>query len=306
MVVDVAVAIIQNQNGEILLALRNQKDYLSSMWELPGGKIELGESEADTLKRELKEELGIDAEIGAKIITTEFVYPKIHVRLHAFAVTNHSGKIKAQEGQTLEWFRPEDINESLILKASIPIINAIILPDKHLITPTNLSEKNLINHIDKALQNSPEILIQYRDPSRDNYIETAGKLTKHVRNLGGKIMLNSDTETAIKLGADGVHLNSTRLKNLIKKPAGLWVSASCHNLAEIQIANRLKLDFIVLSPVCKTSSHPEAKPLGWDRFESLVEVANMPVYALGGMNIQDIEKSKQLGGQGVAGISLFK
>jgi len=59
----------------------------------------------------------------------------------------------------------------------------------------------------------------------------------------------------------------------------------------------------VLSPVNKTSSHESAKPLGWDKFKNLVEPVNIPVYALGGMRVDDMKKSREFGAQGVSVLS---
>ena len=60
-----------------------------------------------------------------------------------------------------------------------------------------------------------------------------------------------------------------------------------------------------MSPVNKTRSHPYATPLGWEAFKQLTTKAHIPVYALGGMQEQDLEKSKNNGAQGIAAIGEF-
>jgi len=67
-------------------------------------------------------------------------------------------------------------------------------------------------------------------------------------------------------------------------------------------AERIGADFITLSPVMRTTSHPEAEPLGWEGFEAIVNEVNLPVYALGGLGEKDLEIAWSKGGQGVAAI----
>jgi 8-oxo-dGTP diphosphatase len=80
------------------------------------------------------------------------------------------------------------------------------------------------------------------------------------------------------------------------------LSASCHNKKDLQQAEKLGVDFCVLSPVLPTRSHPDATPLGWHVFQGLVEKVNIPVFALGGMTLEQEEKTISAGAQGVAGI----
>jgi 8-oxo-dGTP diphosphatase len=86
-------------------------------------------------------------------------------------------------------------------------------------------------------------------------------------------------------------------------PTNKLFAASCHNIKEINQANRLGADFIVLGSVRATTSHPNNTTIGWDKFTQLAELALMPVFALGGMSIDDADHSRECGGQGVAAIS---
>jgi 8-oxo-dGTP diphosphatase len=84
-----------------------------------------------------------------------------------------------------------------------------------------------------------------------------------------------------------------------------WVAASCHSLEELQFAARVGVDFVVLAPVLETKSHPHAVGMGWERFAELVAAINIPVFALGGMAMADLNTAAIAGAQGVAGISAF-
>lgn len=81
------------------------------------------------------------------------------------------------------------------------------------------------------------------------------------------------------------------------------LSASCHNEAEIKHAQTIGVDFICISPVAPTNSHPDASILGWENFAKLVEHAVVPAFALGGMREEDLPKSLEFGAQGIAAIS---
>ena len=109
----------------------------------------------------------------------------------------------------------------------------------------------------------------------------------------------------------GLHYNSSQLLKLNKQ--SLWkrennlqyISASCHNHQEINIANNLNLDFIILSPVLIDKS--DRRKLGWNGFSQLVSEAHMPVLALGGISNTDDDyiRAIESGGHGIAGITKF-
>jgi 8-oxo-dGTP diphosphatase len=81
------------------------------------------------------------------------------------------------------------------------------------------------------------------------------------------------------------------------------VSASCHTAAELTRAAALGLDYALLSPVKPTGTHPDARPLGWARFQELIEPIPLPVYALGGLGPADLTTAIHHGAQGIAAIS---
>lgn len=123
-----------------------------------------------------------------------------------------------------------------------------------------------------------------------------------------KVLLNADIEGAAAGGANiGVHLKSAQLMSVKTRPlpADRLVSASCHNSAQLDRAVGLGVDFVTVSPVARTSTHPNASPLGWSRFSDLVRHCPIPVYALGGMSPHDLADAAACGAHGVAGIRGF-
>ena len=122
-------------------------------------------------------------------------------------------------------------------------------------------------------------------------------------------LLGMSDVSDIDISFDGVHLDSRTLMSTesvaaLQQQAKL-VSASCHDAEELNRAEKLGLDFVVLSPVKKTSSHPQARALGWQQFEQLCDSVAIPVYALGGLDSGDLEEAWSRGAQGIAGISGF-
>ena len=120
------------------------------------------------------------------------------------------------------------------------------------------------------------------------------------RPSGVRILVNADIGLAQRMGADGVHLTSRQLGTLHSRPDLPWVGASCHDRAELRAAEKLGADFAVLGSVLPTQTHPGVAPLGWERFESIVQEAAIPVYSLGGMRPGDLQTAWSRGGHGIA------
>ena len=105
------------------------------------------------------------------------------------------------------------------------------------------------------------------------------------------------------LSMQGLHLTSSQLLAQNKRPDIPFLSAACHNGAELKKAEELKVDFLFLSPIKATRSHPEAEARGWEWFNKAVKQVNIPVYALGGLGKSDIIIARNNGAQGIAAIS---
>ena len=304
MTTEIAVGLIINQENEFLVCQRNNKTFLPDLWELPGGKLEEGESFAEALQRELIEEINVKPFSFSKLISTFFNYPSGLVIINGFLVKQWQGDIKAKEGQNLKWIKLDNFSKfkNKFLAASVPIINCYLFSNKLLITPSAKPLKFLIALL-KKYQN---LMVLYRDydVKESEYIANAKKLIKIANKQGHKILLTCDN--AFEIGASGVHLNSKKLHNLQQKPNNLLVSASCHSIADINIANKFLIDLVFLSPIMATTSHPEIENfLTWYGFEQLCKLCAMPAYALGGVRQNDLITAKNIGGQGIAGISTF-
>ena len=83
---------IMIRDGKVLVAKRGKGGSLSEFWEFPGGKNRYGETLQETLKREYKEELGIDIEVQNEIAQCKFINKDVHYTLHAFLISSESDK----------------------------------------------------------------------------------------------------------------------------------------------------------------------------------------------------------------------
>ncbi|MBP2635494.1 MAG: ADP-ribose pyrophosphatase [Firmicutes bacterium] len=100
--IEVTAAIIQDK-GKILIARRPIGDKLAGKWEFPGGKIEVGETPEECLRREIKEELNIKISVGHFFAESIYEYPNRTIQLKAYWCTWLSGEIELNSHDAIEW-----------------------------------------------------------------------------------------------------------------------------------------------------------------------------------------------------------
>lgn len=301
-ILEVAAAIIQRPDGEFLLAERPAGKPYAGWWEFPGGKIEAGESPYHALVRELHEELGIDVDVAHPWLTRVYTYPHAKVRLHFFRVVSWQGEPHGKENQRLSWQYPDAVAVTPVLPANGPILRALNLPPVCAIThAAELGTEVFFERMMVALQQGIK-LIQVREKSMDapTLRAFAAEVVRRAHAHGARVVMNGDAALAKDIGADGMQLNSAQLMALPARPEMELVSASCHNRAELERAAELELDFVLLSPVLPTLSHPGAPVLGWESFSRLATGLPMPVYALGGVTRADMNEAWRQGAHGIA------
>jgi len=312
-IVHVAVAVIVNQDDEVCISLRHKESHQGGLWEFPGGKVEQDESIEQALTREIREELGLDILSSRRLITIHHDYNDRKVCLHVNRVINYNGHATGVEGQQVEWVDVNQLSSYDFPAANLPIIKALQLPDKYLITGKFNGIEDFLRKLTAAIDRDIQ-LVQLRLKEGDLNINEVSLLVSQVSSLCAlsdtKLLLNLpqkylDMVDVVNTKFDGFHADSKTLRALSQRPSGRLFSASCHNEEELQKARQLYADFVVLSPVKKTASHPEMQAMGWSRFSCLTEMCDMPVYALGGVSEQDLEDAWLHGGQGVAAISAF-
>ena len=121
--IEVVAAIIQ-RDGAYFATQRGYGEF-EGMWELPGGKIEPGESSENALKREIQEELGVDIVIEDLICTTEYDYPSFHLTMHCYICSIEAGEIVLREHKSARWLRPEELGSVEWLPADKDVISRL-------------------------------------------------------------------------------------------------------------------------------------------------------------------------------------
>ena len=120
---------------------------------------------------------------------------------------------------------------------------------------------------------------------------------------GKRVLVNTRTDIAIVCGAGGVHLpaNSPVPRRIV--PEGFLIGASCHNVDELQTAEREGSDFAVYGPVFESPGKGPA--IGLDALREAVRSVRLPIYALGGITEENAALCIEAGAYGIAGIRFF-
>jgi 8-oxo-dGTP diphosphatase len=179
----------------------------------------------------------------------------------------------------------------------------------YFITPNISCCQRLLYLIKKAI-NVGVSLISLRSDllAPQEYLTLARKASSYATNFSAKILVKGSPDILQNNWCHGMHLKSKQLlqySNLNKKVTTQLIAASCHNIAEITKATQLNIDFITLSPVLPTNTHPQQQPLGIALAKSLTASAKLPVYWLGGQKLADLQQCLAYGAYGIAGITTF-
>ena len=121
--IEVVAAIIQ-RDGAYFATQRGYGEF-EGMWEFPGGKIEPGESREVALRREIKEELGVDIVIENLLCTTEYDYPSFHLTMHCYLCSFASGEIELREHKSARWLTAETLDSVEWLPADTEVVDKL-------------------------------------------------------------------------------------------------------------------------------------------------------------------------------------
>lgn len=309
--VEVAIGILRSREGRVLLSQRRIGSHLEGLWEFPGGKVEPGETSFQALIRELHEELGIRVLYATRHLSITHRYPEIMVRLQVYRVEHWEEEAFSREGQVVCWFDPLEINELPTPEASRSIIHSLMLPEYYYITPdpgVSESTSKAIEQISEQMSLGKIQLLQIRAPSLvpKEFRIFSEKLSSVAASNSIDCLINSRGYNAANHSNCGIHLTQQDLYLLQERPnCSGWVAASIHDRDGLFRAMSLPVDFVTLGPVFPTQSHPGEPTLGLQGFGDLCQQSSVPVYALGGLGREDLDRIQEKGGQGVAGIRKF-
>lgn len=288
----------------ICITRRHDSTHQGGKWEFPGGKLEANEGPLAGLQRELREELGIQVRGAIPFLCVHHDYGDMEVTLDVWRVAQYEGTPRGREAQPLRWVRLAELDPSDFPDADRPVIRRLQLPTLYLLSDVGrFGTAEFSRRLARALEAGTR-LVQLREPqmNRTEFVTYAHQLAALCHDFGARLLINADPDTVAECDADGVHLNSRRLMELSRRPLSQanWVAASCHNEQELQKAQQLDVDFVVLGPVLPTASHPNAPTMGWERFCALCGSTTLPVYAIGGTQPEHILKAWHGGARGLA------
>jgi 8-oxo-dGTP diphosphatase len=312
-IIDVAVGVLLRPDGTVLLGNRPADKPWPGWWELPGGKLEPGESVLQALSRELQEEIGITVTQASPWVTYVHKYPTTTVRLAFCRVTGWTGEPQGLEGQLLRWV-PVDSAQNVpqLLPATYPPIRWLQLPTIYAISSAGSPEQlpQFLKRLDQGLAAGIK-LFQWREPgwpggpAQADLHQALQVVLTRCHAFGAQVLVNSIHPEAWWHEADGVHLRTHDAASLTSRPTLATekrVGVSTHNLGELEHARALEADFAVLGPVLPTASHPGHPGIGWETFTQLNAQAGLPVFALGGQSAATFAQAQSVGGHGFAGI----
>lgn len=255
---EVAVGVVLDAHGAVLLGQRVAGKAYAGWWEFPGGKIEAGEDPATALARELDEELGLAVRGSHPWLLREFTYPHAHVRLHfrrLFAGwADWSGEPHGREGQAFAWQSGVRPLVEPLLPASLPLFPCLRLPacilpwhpGMPLDADARPDERTLLK--EAGLEGLLAATVPLRlldapwrsDPAFEAEVARAAAL---LRERGGCLLVPSSGR--IGGPVDGLILEGPELHRLASRPPVRLCAARCADAADALRAAELGLDFTI-------------------------------------------------------------
>ncbi len=303
-VVDVAVGVLRAPDGRVLLTERKVGKDAAGFWELPGGQVEPGESPTQAAARELLEEVGVHALELAPWRVYEHDFPAKRVRLHWFNVRRWSGEAEGKEGQRVAWVDPADPTVGPLLPSNELALATLALPDLVGVARVNRAPgapEELLARIPSLVAGGLRLLIvRALDLAPGQRVQLTRRLRQLRRNTEMRLLLSGTALEARQAGTCGLHSSAAALAGLVERPPTRLWAVSAHNARDLERANALGADFVLVSPVLSTPSHPGDQALGWRGLQALVAASPLPVYAQGGLGPGDIGAARSAGALGVA------
>ena len=121
--IEVVAAIIQ-KDDRIFATQRGYGEW-QDWWEFPGGKMEVGESPEEALRREIREELSTEISVDEYICTVEYDYPKFHLKMHCYFCSLISEALHLNEHEAARWLAKDELDSVKWLPADVLVVNEI-------------------------------------------------------------------------------------------------------------------------------------------------------------------------------------
>jgi 8-oxo-dGTP diphosphatase len=302
-VVEVAASIVRAPDGSVLMAERTPGQVSAGFWELPGGKIDPGESAEQAAMRELEEEIGIRASSLRPWMSYEHAFPLRTIRLHFFKVERWQGSPHGREGQRVAWIDPAAPAVAPILPSVARVLDALALPPLYAVcrAADHGGVEPMLEQIAVGVRNGLRLL-QLREPDMlpDQRVALARRVNAIAAPFGARVLLVGSALEARRAGLAGVHSTAQELQRLRgRPPVKLWL-CSCHDQDDLTRASQIGADAAVVSPILGSPAHPDLPAIGWDGLQPLCARARLPLYAEGGLDAALLASAQRAGAIGIA------
>ena len=215
-----------------------------------------------------------------------------------------------------EWVTCDRLRDLPMPEADRPITQAVALPPFYPITAPGPVDSEWWARFRRVLGHHwpsglPLVQLRLKDLAEHQLRPVIKRASRLARESGIGLVVNAGGLPPRSLIEDfelaGLHLPTVVLMSLTERPVGPdhLLGTSCHSPAELAHAARVGADFACLGPVAATSWHPQAKPIGIEKFGLWARDSALPVYALGGLGVESLDSIIAAGGVGIAGISAF-
>jgi 8-oxo-dGTP diphosphatase len=124
--VRVVAAVIKNEEGKVLITQRRPGAFMPLKWEFPGGKVEAGETDAEALQRELREELAIEVEVYESFMSLVYPYPDFDIDFHVYSCQITSGTLKKQGVNDFRWVAIGELEKFSFPPADEPTVKRLL------------------------------------------------------------------------------------------------------------------------------------------------------------------------------------
>ena len=168
--------------------------------------------------------------------------------------------------------------------------------------------RNLEFVVEEALRGGVRaVQLREKDLSTKELYETAYELRRLTSRYGAKLFINDRVDVALAVDADGVHIGAGSLPIYkVRKLLGerKLIGVSCHNQVQAITAQEMGADFVTFGPVyCTPSKAPYGNPVGLGLLQTVTDMLQIPVFALGGVKRENCAEVVRCGVQGIALIS---
>ena len=291
----IAVGILRDARGRLLIAQRPAGTHGGGYWEFPGGKREPAETLEATMIREFQEELGVSPRRYQPLIRMVNEAGIQRVLLQLWLISDWQGEAHGREGQRIVWCPPAALLDYDLLPGNRALINALRLPPRLFITPPAIGQWD--EAAARAVASQDDALLHVHAPALDDdmYARLAARIIAALRGTQAQVVLERMPDMVQALGAAGLCWPLERAAQFASRPLGYDYRfvVSAHDQAGLRTALRLEADCAVLAP---------EQPLGWAAWQSLRGTIGLPVYARGAWCGSNIKVARAHNAQGIAAV----